>query len=347
MQNKGLIGLFVVTLAAVVVAIFVARGGDAARTDPLVGTRVLPQVASRLDGVARVALVTGGVKTTLVRQGNDWTIEERGFYRADADKVQKALLGLGDLTYVEPKTRKPELYPRLELEDADKPGAKSTLVTVSDAQGSLLGEIIAGKHSVDQLGGGNDGVYVRKPGDAQSWLTRGSLDLSGTTADWLDKKLMDLPTAQVKSVVLTAAAAGGGGAQLSFLRQKPDDKFALAAPPPAGKKLKSDSALDDPAGALGGLELSDVRPAKDFDFPQQGAAEARFESFDGLVVTVSLADKDGAHWARIVASGSGDAASRAAALNEKFAPWVFGLPDYKAKALETKLDDVVETPKAS
>jgi len=343
MQNRGLIGLFVVTLAAVIAAFFVARGGASARTDPLVGTRVLPQVARGIDTVARVALVKGGVKTTLVLQGADWTVEERGFYRANADKVHQMLLGLADLTYVEPKTRKPDLYPRLEVEDADKPGAKSTLVTISDAQGSLLGEIIAGKHSVDQLGGGNDGVYVRKPGDAQSWLARGALDLSGTTADWLDKKIMDLPVAQVKSVVLTAAA----GPELSFGREKPGDKFALATPIPAGKKLKGDSALDDPAGVLGGLELSDVQPAKTFDFPQQGVAQARFESFDGLVVTVSVADKEGAHWARIAVTGTGDAAARAAALTDRLQPWVFGIDDYQAKQLETKLDDVVETPKAS
>ena len=39
-----------------------------------------------------------------------------------------------------------------------------------------------------QLGGGNDGIYVRKPGDAQSWLARGTLDLSGDTAGWLDNE---------------------------------------------------------------------------------------------------------------------------------------------------------------
>jgi hypothetical protein len=343
MQNRGLIGLFVVTLAAVVVAVLVVRGGATARTDPLVGTKVLPQVARGIDTVARIALVKGGDKTTLVLQGTDWTVEERGFYRANADKVHQVLLGLADLTYVEPKTRKPDLYARLEVEDAGKPGAKSTLVTVSDAQGSLLGEIIAGKHSVDQLGGGNDGVYVRKPGDAQSWLARGALDLSGATADWLDKKIIDLPVAQVKSVVLTAAA----GPQLSFGREKAGDKFALATPVPAGKKLKSDSALDDPAGVLGGLEFSDVRPAKDFDLPQQGAAQARFETFDGLAVTVTLTDKDGAHWARFEATGTGDQAARAAALTARFQPWVFSLGDYQAKQLETKLDDVLETPKGS
>lgn len=344
MHNKGLIGLFAVTLAAVVIAVFVARGGQGnPRSDPLVGTHVLPEVTNRLDAVTRVALIKSGGKTTLVRQGGDWTVEERGFYRADADKVRQVMLGLADLTYVEPKTRKPDLYARLELEDADKPGAKSTLVTVSDASGSLLGEIIAGKHKVDQLGGGNDGVYVRKPGDAQSWLARGALDLSGDTAQWLDHKLFDLPAAQMKDVVLTAA----DGTKLAFGREKPDDKFALGSPLPAGKKLKSDGAFDDPAGALGTLELSDVRPAKDFDFPQQGAAAARYESFDGLVVTLSLADKDGAHWARIAASGTGDAQQRAAELNARLSPWVFSLPEYKAKALTTKLADLLETPKGS
>ena len=66
--------------------------------------------------------------------------------------MHQALLGLADLAFVEPKTKKPDLYPRLELEDADKKGAKSTLVTVSDDKGSLLGEIIAGKRSVDAAG---------------------------------------------------------------------------------------------------------------------------------------------------------------------------------------------------
>jgi Domain of unknown function (DUF4340) len=343
MQNKSLIGLFAVTLAAVIMAVLVSLGGPSARTDPLVGTRVLPQVASGLDTVSRVALVKGGVKTTLVRQGNDWTVEERAFYRADPDKVHAALLGLADLTYVEPKTRKPDLYSRLEVEDADKPGVKSTLVTVSDAKGSLLGEIIAGKHSVDQLGGGNDGVYVRKPGDAQSWLARGALDLSGDTADWLDKKLMDLPAAQVKSVDLKPA----GGTELAFARDKAGDKFALASPLPAGKKLKSDDALDEPAGALGSLELSDVKAAKDLAVPADGVSTARFEGFDGLVVTVTLFDKDGVHWARIVATGNGPSAAAAAELNGKFAPWMFALADYKAKALETKLDDVLEAAKPS
>ncbi|HXQ51333.1 MAG TPA: DUF4340 domain-containing protein [Stellaceae bacterium] len=343
MQNKGLIGLIAVTAVAVAVAVLVARGGGAPKDDPLVGTRVLPEIGQRLDGVARIALVRGDIKTTLVRKGDAWNVEEKGGYAANATKVHQAILGLADLAFVEPKTKKSDLYPRLELEDADKKGAKSTLVTVSDDKGSLLGEIIAGKRSVDALGGGNDGLYVRKPGDAQSWLARGTLDLSGDTAGWLETKLLDVPADQVKSVTLTAP----DGASFTFTRLKQGDALALATPPPAGKKLKSDSALDEPAGALAGLELSDVQPAKDMTFPPGVVAGARYETFDGLVVTVSLVNKDGTEWARIAATGSGDAQARAADLGAKLSPWVFGLPTYKTKLLRTKLDDLLEAAKGS
>jgi hypothetical protein len=343
MHNKGLIGLFAVTVAAVVVAIVVARGGGGPGNDPLAGKSVLPQYARRVDSVAHITLVHAGDKTSFVRKGDQWTIEEKGGYPADAGKVHGIVLGLADLTYVEPKTSKPGLYSRLELEDPDKKDAKSTLVTASDDKGSLLGEIIAGKRKVDELGGGNDGIYVRQPGDAQTWLARGTLDLSGNAASWLEKPLVDIPADQVKAVTLTAADGG----KLAFARDKAGAPFALAAPPPAGKKLKGDSALDDPAGALAGLELSDVSAAKDMPLPQGGLAEARYETLDGLVVTVTLFNKDGTDWARIAASGSGDAAKRGADLQAKFAPWVFGLPSFKAKLMETKLDDVLETPKGS
>ncbi|HUZ71411.1 MAG TPA: DUF4340 domain-containing protein [Stellaceae bacterium] len=343
MRNKGLISLLAVTLAAVAIAIYVGQSGETPQENPLVGTSVLPEVGKRIDDVGRVALVHGGVKTTLVRRGKGWVVEEKSDYPANDTKVNQALLGLAGITYVEMKTRTPALYPRLDVEDADKKDAKSTLVTIADAKGSLLGELIVGKSRIDQLGGGNDGVYVRKPGGAQSWLARGTLDLSGDTTKWLDTSLLDLPEAKVKDVVLTQA----DGSKLAFKRDKPGDNFALAVPMPPGKKLKAGGPFDDPGSALAGLELADVRPAKGFDFPKTGAAEARYESFDGLVVTLSVVKQAGTDWARIAVTGSGAAAKQAAALEAKVQPWIFAIADYKAKALETKLGDVVEAAKGS
>jgi hypothetical protein len=293
--------------------------------------------------VGRIAFVRGEQRATVARAGAGWAVEEKGGYPADPVKVHQALLGLADLTLVEPKTGKPALYPRLELEDADKKDAKSTLVTVSDAKGSLLGEIIAGKRKVDALGGGNDGIYVRKPGSARSWLARGTLDVTGDPTAWLDKKLMDVPADQVKSVALTAA----DGQKLAFTRGKPGEAFALTAPPPAGKKIKENNPLNEPAAALAGLELADVEPAKGVAVPKDNVATARYETFDGLVVSLVLFNLDGHDWAQIDATGSGEAAKKATDLEAKLEPWLFSLPSFKTKLLQTKLDDVVEPPKGS
>jgi hypothetical protein len=340
MRGKTLAWLLGITLLAVIAAVVVSRGSGP-QADPLAGTPVMPELAPRIADLGKVVINHADQKTTIARNGTAWTIEERGNYPADLGKLRQALLGLADLTYFEPKTAVAASYPRLEVEDPGK-DSKSILVTLADTKGSLLGEAIIGKHRADQLGGGEGGVYVRKPGNAQSWLARGTLDLAGNTADWLDKKLLDLPAAQMKLVVLTQP----DGSKVTLTRDKPADKLRLAEMP-KDKKLKYDSILDDAAGVLGGLQLEDVRPAKGFDYPSSGVAKAQFVSFSGLTVDIDLADKDGKSWARFAVSGSGDAAKQATELKAQLSPWIYALPSDKAKTLREKLDDLVETPKAS
>ncbi len=343
MNSKGLIGLIAATAAAVILAIVLSAGSGAPAVDPQAGKAVLPELAKHIDRVARVTLVRGEGKTTLLRQDNkDWVVEEKGAYPADGAKVRQALLGLAELRYVEPKTRKPDFYPRLQVEDAAQKGAKSMLVTAADDKGGVLGEIIAGKRRIDQLGGGIDGIYVRKPGDAQSWLARGTLDVAGDAVGWLDRKIVDLPQENIKDAVIIQP----DGDKLHFAREKPASPLALKDAP-ANAKLKSDTALVEPAGALASLDLADVRPAADMQLPKEGVTHAEYTSFDGLTVKVWLFQQDGKDWARFEASGAGDAEKQATELNAKFSRWVYAVPDYKAKMLKTKLADVVGAPKAS
>jgi Domain of unknown function (DUF4340) len=342
MSSKGLIGLMLATAAVLIVAIVLAAGSGAPSADPQSGAVVLPELAKRADDVARLTLVHGESKTTLRRQGDQWLVEEKSGYPADAAKVHQVLLGLAELRYIEAKTGKPEFYSRLEVEDAGQKGAKSTLVTASDEKGGLLGEIIAGKRRIDLLGGGVDGVYVRKPAEAQSWLASGTLDLAGDPMGWLDRKVIDLPQEKVKEAVLIQP----DGSKLDIARDKPDNPLALKGAP-ANAKLKSDTAAGEPANALAGVELADVRPAAEVTFPKEGVAHAEYTSFDGLTIKVALVEQDGKSWARFEASGTGDGDKPAAELNAKLSPWVYALPDYKAKALKTKLADLVAPPKSS
>ncbi len=342
MKARGLIALLVVTAIAVILAVFVAYRGDANDVDPQIGKVVLPDMRQRLGEVVRVTLIHGEGKTTLLRRGGEWIVEEKGNYPADQTKVTHALRGLADLRYVEPKTRKADLYARLEVEDAGKKDAKSTLVTASDEKGTLLGEIIVGKRRVDQLGGGTDGIYVRKPSDAQSWLARGTLELPGDTAPWLEPAIIDVERDKVKEVVLIEP----DGSRLDIAHDKPADALALKGAP-ADAKLKSDTALVEPTTALASLTLNDVRPAAELPLPEAGVSRAEFTTFDGLMVKLALMDKDGKSWARFEVSGDGEAEKQAKTLDAKLRPWVFAIPDYKAKALRTRLADVTAQPKPS
>jgi hypothetical protein len=342
MRVKGLIVLFAVTVLAVAAAILAGPATPRPPSSTADGGPVLPEVAQKPASVMRIALAHGDTKTTLLRKDGHWVVDEKGGYAADQAKVAKLLAGLAKLTYAAPKTRKPELYGRLDLDGSDKKGGKSTLVTLADGSGTLLGELIVGRPHPDDLGGGDDGVYVRQPSNPQCWLARGVVEVGGDAQSWLDRKLADMPAAQMKSVVLTAA----DGTKLTISRDKADGPFALAELP-AGRKLKSETALDDRAGALTALELVDVEPAKAADLPKEGAVHADFTTFDGLTVAVDIVPKNEQTWARFTASGTGAAEKRAADLNARWADWVFELPSYQAGLLKTTLATLLEPAKGS
>ena len=340
MQQKFLIALLAVTAVAAILAVASSLGGGP-NSNPQFGRPVLAGLASHLAEAGQVTLVHGEAKTTLSRGGDHWVVAERGDYPADAPKLRQLLLGLAGLAYVEPKTKEAKNYSKLEVEDAGAKDSQSTLVSVSGDQGALLGEVIAGKRVTDALGGGDDGVYVRKPGDAQSWLARGTLDLPDTPG-WLDRALLDLPEAGVKEALFSSP----DGSRLTIARNQPTDKFRLAELP-KDKKLRSDGALDTIAGALAGLQLSDVKQAADFTWPKTGVSRARFTFFNGLVVSIEIVDVDKTSWARFTATGSGESSAPAQALNARAASWVYALPAFKANLLKARLADLLAPAKSS
>jgi hypothetical protein len=351
MQAKGFIALLVATVIVVIVAMALTIGGGGPVGDARNGESVFASLKDRIGDVATLKITgAAGDAATLQRHGTgdkeDWGVAEKGGYPADPAKIRQVLLGFAELKLVEPKTRKADFYTRLDVED---PGtdrgtdtSHSRLVEIDDSKGAKLGELIVGKRRPDDLGTGADGLYIRHPGDPQAWLAQGSVDLPADAKDWLDKKIVGIPPARIREVTLTHA----DGTTLILKRDKEDAKFAIDGAP-ADTKLKSDSAVAEPAGVLDGLELSDVRPAADMPTPTDGVFRAQWVTFDGLTVTGETFDKDGSSWVRFSATGSGDKAAEAEQLNAKFTPWTFAVYPYKANAMKTNLADLVEPPKAS
>lgn len=338
MRKSTFLLLVFATVVFVAGAAYSVLSGERAAAPVGQGQRALPDLAARLDSLAWMRLAQGSNRIDFTAIGGRWVLVEKGNYPANAGKVRRLLLGLADLTLVEPKTRRPELLARLDLDDPSN--GRSTLVRLQGRTGGTVAELIVGKVRRDRLGSGNDGVYVRKPGDDQAWLARGSLDLPGELNGWLDRRILDLPASRVAALTLT----GSDGAELKLRRDAPGGRFAVIDPPD-GAQLKADAALGEPAAVLSGLEFDDVLTTAELPVPESGVATALFTTFDGLAVTVWLFSHDGADWITLEAIGSGAAEADAKAMDARVANWTYKIPAGRAKVLRTRLADLVEPPK--
>ena len=340
MQPRGLIFLGAATLALMVLAAITVATGDRGVSRAGPGERAFPALATELADVASVGLKRSTLGLTFEREGDGWLVAEKGDYPAAAGKVRQIVLAMADMTLFEPKTQKAEFYPRLDVEDPGR--GKSALVTIKDKAGAPLAELIVGKRRYERLGAGNDGIYVRKPGDAQAWLARGSLEFSDQVSSWLDRRILDIPEKRIATVILTQP----DGARLVITRSKPEDKFA-AEDAPADAKFKSDTATSEPAMALETLDLDDVKPAAEMPIADKGVVTASFTTFDGLTVEARLLDQDNLHWVALTASGSGQVEAEAKQIADKVSRWTYAIPLYKANQIKTKLADLLEPAKGS
>src|SRR5437763_8462964 len=337
MQKRSLILLAsaTVVLVAIAIVVLVSRDRGVSRAAP--GQPAFPALAAKFGEVVSVTVSRDGTTMTLIRDGDSWLVAEKGNYPASAAKISQIVRAMADLTLVEPKTQNPDLYPRLEVEDPG-PG-KSALVVVKDKSGGDLAQAIVGKRRYDRLGTGNEGVYLRKPGEAQTWLARGTLDPSGDPASWLDRQIIDISEKKIAKVILTQA----DGTKLVISRSAPEAKFAVEDAP-ADAKFKSETTTSGPSTALETLDLDDVKPAAELPVPDKDVVSASFTTFDGLTVDLRLIERDKTDWVAIAATGSGSAEAEAKKIEDKVSHWTYAIPAHKANLLKTKLADLVEPP---
>lgn len=334
MRRHGFVALLVAAAVMVVLAVVVVWRGDRDTSRPPPGQLALPGLAAKLGALGFVRLTRGPMTVNFQAVGDHWVVVEKGNYSADQQRLRRLLLGLAELELVEPKTDRPELLGRLDLDDPAN--GKSTLVTVQDRRGTLVAQLIVGRRRPNDIGAGEPGVYIRKPGSDQSWLARGAFELGGDALSWLDRRIIDIPPARVASVVLNTS----GGDSVVLARTSADLPLALDGLA-INQRPKPDDALAAPAGALEALDLDDVRPAAELPVADERASTASFTTFDGLVIGLRLSPPADGNWLAIEVTGYGKGMTEAAALNERLSHWSFRIPDDRAKLLRTKLADLL------
>jgi Domain of unknown function (DUF4340) len=351
---RSFLYLAIATVLSVLFAIVSYASNNQWSSGKAAGDKLFPKLVSEASQIASVEVRQGDTTVVLERKGGSWGVKTRDNYPADPAKVRALLVSLAEADLVEGKTRRPDRYGVLELEDPADKGAKSRLLKLIGEKGNVVGEAVIGKKRPDVLGTGKGGTYVRKPGDPQTWLANADIDAPLAAKDWLKTSVLSIDASKISRVSIEIA----GEAPLQVEREAAPlakDKDAKDEPPPAaaaklrlvgfppdGKKLKDASAADSIARAFGSIELDDVRK---LDAPPGGAgvSTVKVEQTDGPTTTLRLRKDGDAYWMSATATGQGDDAKKAAAeITQRTQGWEFKLPNYKADAILKKRADLLE-----
>ena len=292
MSPKLFAGLALLTVITVVAAIVVALAQPTATPVRYVDEPAFPDLRADPDAVAKVTIEIPDGGFTLVRQSEGrWVAPDRFDYPVAIDQVRDLVVALADMRLVELKTSRPERHERLELQDLDAEGAKSKLVRLENAEGEVLVEAIIGRQRARLTGGQSSGTYIRRPGEARTWLASGSVQPDLEIESWLDSEVVELPGDGIRLVEVMP----GQGAGYTILRDEEGGDLRLDGLSD-DEQLKADADLGRLANALSSVRMEDVRPRDEIEWPDQHPS-ARFVTFDGLQVSVRVARIGEEHFA--------------------------------------------------
>jgi hypothetical protein len=292
MSPKVFLVLAAITVVAAVGAVFAVLSQPTTTTLQFVDEPAFPGLRGDPDAVAKISLTTPGGSITLVREtGDRWAVLERYGYPVDRRQVRDLVVALADMRLIERKTAQPAHYGRLEVEDPDAEEAKSRLVRLEAADGTVLAEAIIGKQRHRLTGTEPTGTYLRRPDEAASWLASGGVPIGEEVARWLDDQIVDLNGRAIEQIAIEPVTEAGYVVE----RDGPGEAWRVADLA-EGEALKDDSDFARLTGALSDLRLEDVKPREALSWPAE-SNRAQIRTFDGLELTVRLAKIDDRYWA--------------------------------------------------
>jgi uncharacterized protein DUF4340 len=329
MNRRRFTLLAVAALLVIGAALYLAARRDGA-PPPAEGTALLPVIAQELGSVTEVDIRKGGASpaVTLHRAAGGWTVAQRADYPADAAKVRRLLISLGDAKIVETKTADPANFAVIGVDDPARAGAQGTEITVAAKDG---------KHSVIIGKPIGEGDFARRGGENQSYTVAPGISADAEPRNWIDTKLIDVQSASIQSVQLKPPAGTPG---YTIHRLKPnEDGFGFDGSPPAGRQLADAKALVPSSMTLSGLDAEDVGPAADLDAGK--STQAIYTLTDGNVITLTGVSVNDKRWIEVQTT-------KDAALDAKAQNRAFEVASYRYDALFRPLDQLLvpkEPPK--
>lgn len=254
---------------------------------------------STLQNISEIEVQTHDKTITLIRDDTgQWRVKEKQNYPAISSQVHQLLIGIADLQIIEAKTSNSAFYSKLGVEDITTDDAKSTLLSLKTAQDKTVASLIVGDDKVAKIDSTRKEIYVRKPTEAQTWLTLGRIPLENKVTGWLNKQILDIKEERIRQVEITQP----DGEQILIFKNHPSDKDFQLADLPATAQIKSAYTLKNIANTISGLNFDDVITAKEMDLGELEKTQAIFTTFGGLQITMTTVAKADKHYATFSAA---------------------------------------------
>ncbi len=294
----------------------------------LMGKPVLENFSQTRSDAQMIRFILADDTYTLERTGTGWVMQEAGGYPIRPERLAELARGLESLTFDRKRTNDPYKLDRIGLGDPTE-GGNGALVEIYGPEADLEHSLIVGRK--------NEVIYIREPGNTQTYRAGGTLPAFYNRRAWLDFEIITIDPSAIRSVRLTDA----NGRSL-YLRRAPgsDNRSFRPAPPNQNDTLISRLAASSTALAITRLSALDVKPASDLISDPIGRHIS--ETFDGLEVDLRAYRESDGLWVTLRAVEAGEGARRAEAINRKAEGWAFKITDYDFQDFTPDVLSVVE-----
>ncbi|MEN2494925.1 MAG: hypothetical protein TECD_00835 [Hyphomicrobiaceae bacterium hypho_1] len=331
-------------------------------TENVKGEKLLPDFDRYADNISSIVIQSGETILTLIKKKEGtWRLSERDFYPVQHKKVYALLNQIANAELIETKTRNPELFKLLEVEDPSKENVNSKRIRLLDEKGYTLSDIVLGKLRYSAFGRDKSGTYVRRFSDTQTWLTNTIIQIPLDIPEWVNSKFLNLPANKINLVTLTPP----NGQIIKLIREEQDkllstgedkknntgvvnNKFEdykfLFKSIPKGQKIKEEVDASQLVTALETLRLRDVRKASETKFQKDTKTyKVYIETEDLMKVSVKLSELEKKeYWLSVEMHEDGKDKEIANLMKISTEGWEFKISPWQVESIFKNTTDVFE-----
>jgi len=292
MKKNSLFALIGVTVLIIVVAVLF-KPEEKTQASKQTGEYFVAGLLDKLNDIERITVASRDDTFDLILQDDKtWGLITKNNYPVKVEDVRKLLVGTANMKKIEPKTKNPKLYAKLDVGKIDKDSA-STLVTLYNGKEKVAQYYLGKRHGKSS----NDEMYVRMKGDAESWLVSEYVSVNKSPLEWLKKEVSDIDSKRIHSVTVTP----NKGEAFTVYKDSYDESNFKLQDLPKGKEIQSAFMVNDVANTLGKIKLEDVTTDNTKDPNQDSLYSAVMETFGGMRVSMHVKKIDEKYYAKLEA----------------------------------------------